>query len=55
MRLNTQDWGKDRGEVWQSAVKWFSAGVKVQCPTCRIAEDALDTMAADMEELSPGF
>ncbi|OAA37853.1 F-box domain, cyclin-like protein [Metarhizium rileyi] len=51
-RLNTQDWGKDRGDVWQSAVRWFAAGVKVQCPTCRVGEDDLDEATESMEDKS---
>lgn len=50
-RLNTQDWGKDRGDVWQSAVRWFAAGVKVQCPTCQIAEHDLDRAAEEMGDI----
>ena len=41
-KMDTQGWGKDEGELWQSAVMWFSAGVKLQCPTCRMSEAELD-------------
>ncbi|OAQ67834.1 F-box domain-containing protein [Pochonia chlamydosporia 170] len=48
--LSSQGWGMDRGDVWQASVKWFAAGVKVQCPTCRLVED---TMVEIADELDP--
>ncbi|KAJ6442148.1 acid phosphatase (PhoG) [Purpureocillium lavendulum] len=48
-RTDTSGWGRSEGELWQSAVKWFAAGIKVQCPACRLAEhmaEELETVRA---------
>ena len=37
-KTDTSNWGREEGKLWQSAVTWFAAGVKVQCPACRMAE-----------------
>ncbi|KAL3956481.1 hypothetical protein ACCO45_009327 [Purpureocillium lilacinum] len=37
-RTDTSGWSRPEGELWQSSVKWFAAGIKVQCPDCRLAE-----------------
>lgn len=33
-----QDWDKTQEKRWQTSVAWFGAGVKAQCPDCRVRE-----------------
>ncbi|PHH76035.1 hypothetical protein CDD83_4323 [Cordyceps sp. RAO-2017] len=37
-RMDTGEWDRPDGQLWRSAVAWFAAGVKMQCPPCRMAE-----------------
>ncbi|KAI9155210.1 hypothetical protein HJFPF1_07787 [Paramyrothecium foliicola] len=41
-KMDTQGWGKTEGDLWQSAMTWFAAGIKLQCPLCRMREAEIE-------------
>lgn len=41
-KTDTEGWDRTQDDMWHTAVKWFGNGVKVQCPSCRLAEWKLE-------------
>ncbi|UNI22526.1 hypothetical protein JDV02_008407 [Purpureocillium takamizusanense] len=37
-QIDTSAWSRAEDKSWQLSVKWFAAGIKVQCPRCRLVE-----------------
>lgn len=44
-QMDTAGWSKHEYHIWQGSVTWFVAGIKVQCPTCRMSEFRLEMVS----------
>ncbi|KAM5356441.1 hypothetical protein ACJ41O_003087 [Fusarium nematophilum] len=49
--IDTSNWDKTAHRLWQSAIYWFTSGVKVQCPTCCLMEwEVFESHHADSDD-----